>query len=125
MEFPVDPTVAITSPCFTCCPLDTFNVEQCPYNVCTPFPCDITTWFPYPWLYPYDANTTVQDATAFIGVPFGAPISNPVCAPDLILLETPNLDVIVPEIGCINEIPSGTVVLDNFIDWRIICSATI
>ena len=35
-------------------------------------------------------------------------ISNPVCEETLILLLTPNLDVIVPETGLINDIPKFT-----------------
>lgn len=42
---------------------------------------------------------------AFIGVPSGAAISNPVCEDLLILLPTPNLDEIVPDTGFISDIP--------------------
>ena len=49
---------------------------------------------------------TVPLAAALIAVPVGADISNPVCAELLILLLTPNLEVIVPEIGLISEIPN-------------------
>ena len=39
-------------------------------------------------------------------MPVGADISKPVCAELLILLLAPNLEVMVPEIGLINEIPN-------------------
>ena len=55
---------------------------------------------------------TVPEAAALIGVPFGADISKPVCAELLILLLAPNLEVIVPEIGLINEIPSDVFPLE-------------
>ena len=50
----------------------------------------------------------VPPAAAWIGVPVEAAISKPVCTLDLILLLSPNLDVIVPLIGFIKLIPIST-----------------
>ena len=97
VEFPVEPTAAIISPASTCWPSVAYNSLQCPYQVSTPFSCEIFIKFPYEPLLA--ANVTVPAATAFIGVPLGAAISVPVCAPDLILLTAPNLEVIVPVTG--------------------------
>ena len=57
------------------------------------------------------ANTTVPFATTLISVPDEQAISKPVCAPDLIELETPNLEEILPETGSTDTfIPSITAI---------------
>ena len=56
----------------------------------------------------------VPDAAAFITVPLGAAISNPVWSLTLILLFAPNLDVIEPDIGLIKFIPKFTFWYDIF-----------
>ena len=66
-------------------------------------PCEITIIFPYEPFVP--ENVTVPAAAATIGVPFDVAISRPVCAELLIELDTPNLDVIMPETGLIKDIP--------------------
>ena len=66
-------------------------------------PWEITNIFPYEPLYP--EKVTVPEAAAAIGVPVDVAISNPVCDDLLILLPTPNLEVIVPETGLIKAIP--------------------
>ena len=66
--------------------------------------------FPYEPLYP--ANVTVPDAAACIGVPVDVAMSSPVCADLLIALPAPNLDVIIPDTGFINDIPMLALAVD-------------
>jgi len=72
--------------------------------------CVITIKFPYEPFLP--ANVTFPSAAAVTSVPYDAAISNPVCAELLILLLSPNLDVIIPETGLDNVIPKATFVLE-------------
>ena len=97
VELPVEPTSAITSPALTSVPALTYILFVCAYQVSTPFPWSTFTKLPYEPLYL--AKVTIPSATTFIGVPFFADISKPVCLELLILLLTPYLDVILPDIG--------------------------
>ena len=63
-------------------------------------------------MYPPLDTTTVPLAAAFIDVPFGAPISMPLCDDPHLL---PNLDVIVPDTGFIKSIPM-------FVDFFVLTS---
>ena len=105
-DIPVEPTAPITWPCDTVCPVFTYKLLQCPYNMLTELVDFIITQYPYPeYPFPFAPNpakVTVPDAAAFIAVPFGAAMSNPLwLSLDLI----PNLELIVPDTGLTKDIP--------------------
>ena len=76
VEFPVEPTAIITSPCFTVAPSSVYISCPCPYKVTIPSPWFIITQLPYPLITP--AYVTIPSAAATTGAPNPAfPMSIP------------------------------------------------